>query len=210
MRWPPDPQTLKKKQKHKQKTTNRKKKNTHKTKKNWKKNRLKMSFSVISQNILFVLVLSKNPLFWQLGPKSAHPKNRIKNRGETNFWKTTIGHKTAIFGSKKPQPNIPVILFFVLSSLWNAKNTNCWNPILYSVFGKHKKDNFQKSNPKQGKLKKDKLHPKKKTLFLENRLISGPPKTHNDNWVCKTIAWNHYKHRLRMSFAHITIPTWPR
>ena len=66
-----------------------------------------MSFSVISLFFLFWWV-SKISSFWQLGPKSAHPKNTIKiGVSARHFLKTDVRHETAILTSE-----IPVSFFF--------------------------------------------------------------------------------------------------
>ena len=75
----------------------------------------------------------KFPFFWQLGPKSAHPKNTIKiGVSGPFFWKADVRHETAIFGPQKPKfINSGYHFFCLLSSLSTTQNTkNCWNPYL--------------------------------------------------------------------------------
>ena len=72
-----------------------------------------MSFSVISQNFLIFWWVSKDSLFWQLGPESAPPKH-YKNRGfSTPIFENSYASRDGHFWTKKTQ-----IHKFQLSFFW--------------------------------------------------------------------------------------------
>ena len=131
MRWPfgPPHLTLKQKQKtkhKKQKTKNKKQKTKKakektKTQKNIIKTRKtsktpkypKRSFSVISQSFLFWWG-SKISLLWQLGQKSAHPKNAIKlGLQQSIFWEKRCAWQNGHFWTKKPKTKDSSYQFFL-------------------------------------------------------------------------------------------------
>ena len=75
--------------------------------------------------------MSTNPLFRQLGPENAHPKNTMKiGVSARHFWKKTVmRHETAIFGQKNPNPEIPIIIFGAFFfSVNNKKHKNLLKP----------------------------------------------------------------------------------
>ena len=140
-----------------------------------------MSFSVISQNFLIFWWVSKNSLFWQLGPESAHPQNTIKiGVSAHQFLKNSYASRNGHFWTKKTQTHkFQLSIFFAFFFSFNNKNTKiCWNPYFYSVLANLKKENFQKFNLKQRNLKNPIFAPffrkkkKKKRLFLENWQIT--------------------------------------
>ena len=140
-----------------------------------------MSFSIISENFFFFGWVSKISLFWQLGPKSAHPKKHYKNKGFQQPFSGTkhMRHETAIFGPKKTKfINSNYHLFCLFSSLSTTENTNnCWNPYLYSVLTNLKQENFQNLNLKHWKLK----NPIFELLFEKKAIFRKLP----DNWAQK-------------------------
>ena len=169
----PDPKTLKK---HTHKNKENKKKKTKKKQENkkHKNTKKKMSFLVISQ---FFLVGVQNFLFWQLGQKSAHPKNTIQiGVSARHFWKTDMRHETAIFGQKIPNPEISVIIFFAFFFSFNNKTQNLAETLFDSVWTNRKIQNLNLKHRTS----------KKKTIFapffwkrlsLENCQIIGHQKT---------------------------------
>ena len=61
-------------------------------------------------------------LFWQLGPKNAHPQNTIKMGGFSKlFLIKTYGSRNGIFGPKQPNPEIPVIFFLAFFLLFKQQ-----------------------------------------------------------------------------------------
>ena len=63
------------------------------------KNTKKRAFQLSVKIFFFLGGVSKNSLFWQLGPESAHPKNTIKQGFQQGiFRKTVMRPETAIFG----------------------------------------------------------------------------------------------------------------
>ena len=153
MRWPfgPPHLTLKPSKKNTKKTpkTKQTKKKTKKTKKkrspkknseNTKKNAFQLSVKFFH----FFGWLFKISLFWHLGPKSAHPQNTIKIgvSGPFFFEEQLCVTKRPFLDRKKPNPDIPVIIFFLpFSSLTTTKNTKVsWNPYFYSVLANLKRE----------------------------------------------------------------------
>ena len=142
MRWPfgPPHLTLKPSKKNKTKKTkkyktkNKKKNKKRKTKKEKvkkHKNTKKKSFSIISQNFLFLTGYPKIAFFDTLAQKMRTQKH-YKNRGFSQlfFLKKVMRHETAIFGPKKPKfINSSYLFFFAFFFSYNNKNTKiCWNP----------------------------------------------------------------------------------
>ena len=81
----------------------------------------KKSFSIIG-HFFFFGGCPKFPFFWQLGKKARTQKHykigvseNIKNSSESRN-----GH----FGQKKPNPEIPVIIFFAFSFSFNNNKTH--------------------------------------------------------------------------------------
>ena len=132
MRWPfgPPHLTLKpwkknKKNKKKQKTKKRKrskKKQRTKKQRNYK-NSKKELFSY--QSIFsFFLVGVQNFPFWQLGPKSAHPKNTIKIAvSATHFVENSPESRNGHFWTKKSQIQKFQLSFFLLFLLLQQQKT---------------------------------------------------------------------------------------
>ena len=136
--WPLNPQKnkTKKQKKTKQKTTKKSKK--RKTKKEKVKNTKtpKKSFSVLSQNFLFLTGYPKIACFDTLAQKTRTQKH-YKNRGfSLFFWKKVMRHETAIFGQKNPNSEIPVIIYFLAFFLFQKQKTqkSAETPI-FIVFG---------------------------------------------------------------------------
>ena len=124
VRWPFGPPHLTLNLQKKNQTTKKQNKKTkirkeNKIQKQNTKNTKKELFSYQS-NFSF-LVGVQNFLFWHLGPKNAQPKNTLKGVSARFFWKADVRHETAIFGPKKPKPEIPVISFFALIFSFNNK-----------------------------------------------------------------------------------------
>ena len=199
-----------KKQENKKRKKKKKKENKKKTKKNTKIPKRAYQLSV--KCFFCFWWVSKISLSWQLGQKSAHPKNTIKQGFKQGiFWKTDMRHETTIFWQKKnPNPGISVIFFLPFSSLSTTKDTRIsWNPYFYSDFSKPKKENFRNLNLKnrKSKTKKNKFC----TLFLKKaifRKLSGHQEKNNNNWA-KAIVWNPYFYIARMTLAQLTTLTWP-
>ena len=137
MRWPFGPPHLtlkpskksKKKNNNKNKKTKKQKKNKQKKQKKKEKvkkhkNTPKIAFQLFSQNFFFGGV-SKNCLFWQLGPENAHPQNTIKIGFQPIFFfeKKLCVTKRPFLDKKNPNPEISVIIFFCLLSLPTTKKT---------------------------------------------------------------------------------------
>ena len=96
------------------------------------KNTQKWAFQLSVKIFFFFGWVSKISLFWQLGPKSAHPKNTIKiGVSGPFFWKADVRHETAIFGPKKPKFINSSYLFFlpVSFSFNNAKHKSLLKPL---------------------------------------------------------------------------------
>ena len=196
MRWPfgPPHLTLKpsKKDKTQKKTKkNKTKNNTKKPKKNQNKERKrkntkipKKSFSVISQIFLSFWQGIQELPFLTPWPRKRAPKNTMKIWVSAYFfWKEVMRHETAIFGQKKPNSEIPVIIFFLPFFLFQKqKNTKiCWNPYFYSVLANLKKENVPKINLKHRNLKNPIFAPIFwKRLFLDNCQKIGHKK--NTKW----------------------------
>ena len=129
--WPWNPQKKTKKNKNK----NREK----------KKHSQKWAFSIINQNFLFWVGV-QNFLLWQLGPKSAHPKNTIKIWVSAFFrWKKICVTKRPFLNQKNPNPEIPAIILFCrfLLSQWQNTQKLLKNPYFYSDLENLKKKNFK-------------------------------------------------------------------
>ena len=138
MRWlkpskkkPPKSKTIKnnKKQKKKNKQKKRKKeRTTNKTQKYQKK-----SFSVMSHFYLFLEGV-QNSLFLTTWLKTRAPPKHYKNRGfrDQIFEKQLCITKRPPPDSKNPNPEIPVIIFFVLFfSFNNKKHKNALKPLFF-------------------------------------------------------------------------------
>ena len=151
MRWPfgPPHMTLKPSKRNTKKQQNKKKqkKDKKREKKQEKtKNTQKWAFQLSVKIFLFFGWVSKISLFWQLGPKSAHPKNTIKIGVSANFFlENTYASRNGHFWTKKTQIHKFQIIFFCLfSSLSTTENTkNCWNTYFYSVLANQKKRIFK-------------------------------------------------------------------
>ena len=147
MRWPfgPPHMTLKpSKKKHKKQ---QKKKNKKRKKKQEKpKNTKKWAFQLSVKIFFFFGWVSKISLYWQLGPKSAHPKNTIKiGVSGPLFLENRCASRNGHFWTKKPKFINSSYHFFlpVFFSFNNRKHKNCWNPHFYSVLAKQKKRIFK-------------------------------------------------------------------
>ena len=144
-----------KKQKNKNKTKkNKKRKKKRKTRKT--KNTQKWAFQLSEKIFLLFGWVSKISLFWQLGPKSAHPKNTTKiGVSGPFFWKADMRHETAIFGPKKPKFINSSYHFFlpVFFSFNNRKHKKLLKSLFLLCFSKPKKENFQILYLKHWKLK---------------------------------------------------------
>ena len=123
MRWPFGPphltltpskkKTKNKKQKQKTKKQTKKTKKQEKVKKH--KNTKKELFSYQSNFSFFGGGVSKNCLFWLLGPENAHPQNTIKIGVSAYFLKKKLCvTKRPFLDQKNPNPEIPVIISFCL------------------------------------------------------------------------------------------------
>ena len=144
----------------------------------------------------FFVWVSKISLFWQLGPKSAHPKNTIKIGVSANFFlENTYASRNAIFGPKKLNFINSSYHFFlpVFFSLNNRKHKQMLKPLFLECFSKPKKENFQILYLKHWKLKSPIFAPFFwKRLFLENCQIIGHKKKHKMITECANqISWNH-------------------
>ena len=147
--WPLNPpkkqnkQNKKKQNKKQQKKTKKNKSQERKSKKTQKYP--KKSFSVISKIFLFWQGIQKLP-FLTPWPRKRAPKNTIKIGVSAYFFgKKLCVTKRPFLDKKKPNSEIPVIIFSCLFSLSKTKNTKiCWNPYFYSVLANLKKRIFQK------------------------------------------------------------------
>ena len=153
MRWPfgPPHLTLKPSKKKKTKKTKeiKMKKNEKKENKGKKpkkhKNAKKRAFQ-LSVIFFFFWWVSKISLFWQLGQKSAHPKNTIKiGVSATHFVENSSESRNGHFWTKKTQIQKFQLSFFLpFSSLTTTKNTKVSrNPYFYSVLANLKKRIFK-------------------------------------------------------------------
>ena len=203
MRWPFGPPHLtlkpsKKKQniKNKKKQKNNKKKKHQERKSKKHKNTKKRAFQ-LSIKIFFFDRVSKNCLFWHLGPENAHPKH-YKNRGFSLFLekKKLCVTKRPFLDKKTQIQKFQLSFFSCLFSLSKTKNTKiCWNPYFYSVLANLKKENFPKINLKHRNLKNPFFAPFFwKRLFLDNCQIIGHKKKHKMITVCA-------KNRLKPLFS---------
>ena len=184
-----------------------KKQNPPKNEKNNKQKSSKMIFQLSSK--LFFGWVSKISLFWQLGPKSAHPQNTIKIGASA---KKTCASRNGHFWTQKTKIQKFQLLFFAYFLLFQQqKHKKLLKPLFLYCFNKPKKENFQNLNLKHWKLKNLIFAPFfGKRLFFENCQIIGPKTTQNDNWVCNKTAWNYYKNRLKTNLDQIITPTWTR
>ena len=175
--------------KKKNQTTTRKK---QKTPKNFQ----------LSINILCVFCSVHQSIFWQPGPKHAHPPNSIKiGVSENQFLENSCASQNGHFWTPKTQIQKWLLSWFLgglVLFFQQQKAKNVLKPLFLVWFRKPK--NIQ--NLKLSlKLKTQKIEkPNFCTFFLkkkalENYQIIITKKTQDDNWVCK-IAWNHYKTRL--------------
>ena len=146
MRWPfgPPHLTLKPSPENQKDKKNKKK---QKKKNKTKKKKSKMSFSIISQFFHIFWWVSKNSLFWQLGPDSAHPQNTIKiGVSAHQFLKNSYASQNGHFWTKKQIHKFQLSFFLPFASLSTTKNTTiCWNPYFYSVLANLKKRIFKNS-----------------------------------------------------------------
>ena len=167
MRWPfgPPHLTLKPSKKN-QKTKKKPKKQTKKNTKIPKKR-----FSVISQNFFFLGGGVQKLPFLTTWPRKRAPPKHYKNRGFSLFFEKKLYVTKRPFSDlKNPNPEIPVIIFFLpFFSLSTTKNTKIsWNPYFYCVLANLKKENIQILNLKHRKLKNPIFAPffwKKKAIF---------------------------------------------
>ena len=99
------------------------------------KNTKKNSFSVISQNFLFLTGYPKIA-FLTPWPRKRAPKNTIKIGVSAYFFgKKVMRHETAIFRQKKkPNSEIPVIIFFCLFSISKTKTQKSAETPIFIVF----------------------------------------------------------------------------
>ena len=92
-------------------------------------------------------------------------------------------HETAIFGPKNPNPEIPVIIFFLPTffSFNNKKLKHLLKPLFYSVLANLKREflNFKLETQKIEKPNFCTLF--LKSVILENCQIIGHKKPQNDN-----------------------------
>ena len=192
MRWPfgPPHLTLKPSKKKQKAKKTKKQKQIKKRSKNKRKQRTKnkeitkIPKELFSYQSIFSFFwwVSKISLFWQLDPKSAHPKNTIKiGVSATHFVENSSESRNGHFWTKKAKSrNSSYHYFGPFPSFTTTKNTKLsWNPYFYSVLTDLKKDNFQNLNLKHRKLKNPIFAPFFwKRQFLENCQIIGNKKTH--------------------------------
>ena len=197
-----------KKNNNKKTTTKNKQKTEKKGETNKKKQKYsKMELFSFQSKCSCFWVGDQNCLFSQLGPKSAHPEKHYKIGVSAK--KNICVTKRPFLDPQNPNPEIPVIIFFLCSPLSTTKNTNiCWNPYFNCVLANLKKENFQNLN-----LMKNPIF----APFFEKAIFRKMPdnwtQTKNIkiiNWVCNKIAWNHYKDRLKTNLDQIITPTWTR
>ena len=134
MRWPfgPPHLTLKpsKKTEHKKQKQNKSKNNTKnpkktKTKKEKVKNTKTPKKELFSYQSKFSFLTGYPKIaFLTPWPRKRAPKNTIKiGVSACFFWKEVMRHETAIFGQKKPNSEIPVIIFFLAFFLFQKQKT---------------------------------------------------------------------------------------
>ena len=74
----------------------------------------------------------QNSLFLTTWPRKCAPPKHYKHRGfSTSIFEKQLRHETAIFGQKKPNPEIPVIIFF---SVNNKKTHESAETPIFIVF----------------------------------------------------------------------------
>ena len=106
-------------------------KQNKKQKKQTKQQYQKKTLFQLSVSFLFFGWVSKISLFWQPGPKRAHPQNTIKNRGfrEQMFEKQLCVTKRPFLDPKNPKSRNSSYHFLSFFSRSITKNTNMvWNP----------------------------------------------------------------------------------
>ena len=121
----------------------------------------------MSVKILVFWWVSKMSLFWQLGPKSTHPKNTIKiGVSARHFLKSRCASRNGHFWTKKnPKPEIPIIIFLAYSFLFQQENIKIgWTPI-FKCFSKPQKREFSNFKLKTQKIGKPIFAPLKKAIF---------------------------------------------
>ena len=145
MRWPfgPPHLTLKPSKKNTKKTPkktkqtkiNKKKPKKRSPKKN-SKNTPKKAFQLSVIFFHFFGWLFKISLFWHLGPKSAHPQNTIKIGVSGPFFlKSSCASRNGRFWTeKKPNPEIPVIIFFAFFFSYKTKLQKLAETPIFIVF----------------------------------------------------------------------------
>ena len=106
------------KKKQTKKKTKKREKKTRKT-----KNTQKWAFQLSVKIFLFFGWVSKISLFDNLARKARTLKTLKIEVSGSLFWKTDVRHETAIFGPKKQNSQIPVIIFLpVFYSFNNRKH----------------------------------------------------------------------------------------
>ena len=143
-------------------------------------------------------------------PKKRAPKKHTIKTGVSakHFLKNRCASRNGHLWTKtKPKPEIPVIMFWAYSFLFQQeKHKNRLKPLFYSVLANLKKRNFNI------KLKTENLGKKNKFctlffwkgLFLENWQIIGHTKnTHKMISEQKKIAWSHNKYRPKITLAQL-------
>ena len=219
MRWPFGPPHLTlKKQKNKKKKKKEKKKKTKENKQKTQKYPKKNNAFQLSVIFSFLGGCPKFPFFKvfdNLAKKRA-PTKHYKNRGFSNpffgkqFWVT----KRPFLDNKKPNPEIPVIIFLFLpfSSLATTKNTRIsWNPY-FIVFLQPPKKEFSKFKLKTQNIEK----PNFCTLFLKKVIFRKLPNywtqknTHTHTMITEQnkIAWNPYFYSAKMTLDQSITLTW--
>ena len=153
---------------------------TQKTKKLEKRTKKEL-LSYQSHFFLFLRGGPKFPIFDNLAQIARPPKHyKIKGFSKPIFAKQLTVTKLP-FLDKKPNPEIPVVSFFVVFFFLNNKKHKKLLKPLFMCFSKHKTENFQKLNSNQRVLKK-KNPLSWKTPFLENCQAVGHQKqTQNDD-----------------------------
>ena len=123
-----------------------------------------MSFSVISQNFLFLGGFPKFPFLTTWPTKRAPPKH-YKNRGFGKFFfGKTYASRKPFLDQKKPKSRIPVINFRgPLSLSTTKKHKNIAETPVFIVFQRTSKGEFSKNKHKTEKAEK----PNFCTLFLK-------------------------------------------
>ena len=131
--------------------------------------------------------MSKISLFWQLGPKSAHPKKHYKNRGFSNpfcgrqFWVT----KRPFLDKKSQIQKFQLSFFCPFLLLQQQRTQKLAETPIFTVFWQTLKK-LQILNWKHRKLKNPIFAP----FFLKKAIFRKLPdnweqKTHNDNLAKK-------------------------